>query len=95
MDTDSVWQEEESWVEDITVEYYKNLFTSSNPTNFSKIVQAVQQKVTPDMNQNLTKVFNENEVKLALKQMYPLKGPGSNGMLPLFFSIFGQRWGIR
>lgn len=50
MDTDSVWQEEESWVEDITVVYYKNLFTFSNPTNFSKIVQAVQQKVTPDMN---------------------------------------------
>ena len=44
MDTDSVWQEEESWVEDITVEYYKNLFMFSNPTNFSKIVQAVQKK---------------------------------------------------
>jgi len=40
------------------------------------------------MNQNLTKDFNACEVSLALKQMYPLKTPGPNGMPLLFFQHF-------
>ena len=37
------------------------------------------------MNQNLIKDFTPIEVKVALKQMYPLKALGPDGMPPLFF----------
>ena len=43
------------------------------------------------MNQDLILSFNESEVRLALKQMYPLKAPGLDGMPPLFFQHF---WSI-
>ena len=43
------------------------------------------------MNQDLILSFNESEVRLAFKQMYPLKAPGLDGMPPLFFQHF---WSI-
>ena len=43
------------------------------------------------MNQDLILSINESEVRLALKQMYPLKAPGLDGMPPLFFQHF---WSI-
>ena len=42
-------------------------------------------KVTTAMNQLLTRDFCAAEIKVALKQMYPLKVPGLDGMPPLFF----------
>ena len=36
----------------------------------------------------LLRDFQESEVKTALKQMYPLKAPGLDGMPPLFFLHF-------
>ena len=85
MDADGVWQEDEGKIEEVVVEYYNNLFTSSSPLDFSELLQAIQSKLTPSMNQMLLKPFTGEEVRLALKQMHPLKAPGPNGMPPLFF----------
>ena len=71
--------------------YYNELFTTNQPTKFSKMIQAVQPKVTPSMNQALARDFTGAKVKLALKHMYPLKAPGPVGMPPLFFQKF---WAI-
>ena len=73
------------------VDYYNNLFTSNNPIDFTEILEAVTLKVTPVMNQSLTRDFSAAKVKLALKQMYPLKAPGSDGMPPLFFQHFWSK----
>ena len=67
LDENGQWQEDETQVVDIVVDYYSNLFQSSNPMKFSKILEAIQHKVSPTMNQNLTKDFNACEVLLALK----------------------------
>lgn len=85
LDAEGRWQEYEGKIEDIVVDYYNNLFTSNNPIDFTKILEAVTHKVSPDMNQSLTWDFSAAEVKMALKQMYPLKAPGLDGMPPLFF----------
>ncbi|XP_075669913.1 uncharacterized protein LOC142639649 [Castanea sativa] len=85
LDSNGVWQEEDGKIEEVVVEYHNNLFTSSNPTNFSELLHAIQPKVTHSMNQMLIKPFIEDEVRLALKQMYPLKAPSLDGMPPLFF----------
>ena len=71
MDVNGVWQEDDQKIEEVVVAYYKELFTTSQPTEFSELLRAVQPKVTTSMNQMLTRDFNVAEVKLALKQMHP------------------------
>ena len=68
------------------VEYYKNMFTSSNSWNMEEVVQHIKLVVTGDMNTLLIGNFSKLEVELALKQMTPLKASGPYGMLPNFFS---------
>ncbi|XP_023878479.1 uncharacterized protein LOC111990942 [Quercus suber] len=67
MDANDVWQEDDARMEEIVVEYYNNLFSSSNPEDFSELLAAVQLKVSLAMNEELTRVFTGMEVRLALK----------------------------
>ena len=67
LDENGQWQEDESQVEYIVVDYYRSLFQSNNPTDFSEILEAIQHKVSPTMNQNLTKDFSVCEASWALK----------------------------
>ena len=85
MDVNGVWQEDDQKIEEVVVAYYKELFTTSQPTKFSELLRAVQPKVTTSMNQMLTRDFNVAEVKLALKQMHPQKAPSLDDMPSLFF----------
>ena len=62
MDSNDVWQEEEAEIEKVFVEYYSELFSSSNPTEFNEILEAVQLKVSRHMNEQLIKEFQPNEV---------------------------------
>ena len=70
------------------MDYYSDSFTSSNPSNFSAMMEAIQPKISEAMNSRLTGEFQAEEVYRALKQMYPLKAPCPNGMPPLFFQHF-------
>ena len=83
-----VWQVDHEEIEKVFIEYYLDLFTSSEPSEFAEIVEAVQPKVTQSMNAMLIREFHASEVHKALKQMYPLKAPGPDGMPPLFFQKF-------
>ena len=67
------------------VEYYKQLFTSSNPHDIEEVVQFTKRVVTEDMNSSLIINFSKEEGEIALKQMAPLKAPGPDGMPPIFF----------
>ena len=82
------WLDDEAKVGDIAIDYFEKLFTSSSPEDFSDILSAIQPKVTTTMNEELTRTFTAQEIKVALKQMYPLKAPGPNGMPPIFFQHF-------
>ncbi|KAL0009325.1 hypothetical protein SO802_010827 [Lithocarpus litseifolius] len=87
-DENEIWREDGKEIERVFVDYYSELSTSSNPSNFEDIVNAIQPKVSEDMNASLIKEFQAKEVYRALKQMYPLKAPGPDGMPPLFFQHF-------
>ena len=93
MDENGVWLEGDKHVEELMLQYYERLFTSSDPTKFEEILDTVQHKVTPKMNQVLVKEFLEVEVKNAIKKMYPLKSPGPDGMPPLFYQHFWPKIG--
>ena len=61
VDANGVWQEDEGKIEEIVVEYYNNLFTSSSPSDFSELLQAIQPKVTLSMNQMLLNLLRERK----------------------------------
>jgi len=70
------------------VNYFKTMFTSSNPTNIDSILDGINTKVTTAMNAELTKCFTAEEVEQALKQMKPMTAPGPDGMPPIFYKAY-------
>ena len=75
------------------VEYYKQLFTSSNPHDIEEVVQFTKRVVTEDMNSSLIINFSKEEGEIDLKQMAPLKVPGPDGMPPIFFQHYWESIG--
>jgi hypothetical protein len=69
-------------------EYFRNIFTTSNPGNIDVVVNAMDQVVSQDMNDSLLFPITEEEVKTALFQMNPSKAPGPDGMSALFFQKY-------
>ena len=70
------------------MEYFENLFTSSQPVVSAELLDDLQTKVTDRMNARLLQEFQASEVEKALKQMHPMKAPGPDGMPPLFYQHF-------
>jgi len=87
-DENGFWHTNEDKMGEMVVNYYTDLFSSSNLMEFSELLQAVQPKVTLAMNQRLSMDFIADEVRMALKQMYPLKASGLDGMPFLFYLHF-------
>ncbi|XP_060968817.1 uncharacterized protein LOC115701983 [Cannabis sativa] len=79
---DHIWCTSNEAIGDITKNYYSALFTSIMPTNESieELLQAVEQVVTDDMNETLTKTFTLEEVQRAVFSMPADKSPGPDGM---------------
>ena len=53
-------------IEETIVDYYTWLFSSSNSSNFLKLIDVVEPKVSHDMINMLTREFTGSEVKTAL-----------------------------
>jgi len=80
----------EEKVAELMVEYYTDLFTSSQPSEIDMVLHHIPRKVTDEMNDFLGRDFNKEEVDIALSQMAPLKAPRSDGLPPIFFQHY---WG--
>ena len=84
------WVEGEDRIGNLISRYYSSLFTTANPTEFTPVLNRVKRRVSTEMNEKLLKLFVEDEVKHALKQMDANTAPGRNGLPPLFYKQF---WG--
>ena len=93
-DNDRVWQTEEGIVSKMLIDYYVDLFTSSNPHNLESILDGIQEVVTWEMNSNLTAPYTVEEMEIAIKDMASLKALGSDGMPPLFYQTYWSDVGM-
>ena len=84
------WCTDDEQIVDTAVEYFQDLFTSSQPEDeeIGPVLEAVDQRGTDDMNNTLMEPYIGDEVRRALFQMHPSKALGLDGMSPLFFQKF-------
>ena len=68
-DENGTWQENEEVVLGMLIEFYANLFTSSNLRILERILEGVQPVVTEDMRNSLARPFTVEEVEGAIKDM--------------------------
>lgn len=87
------WIEEENQIGNLLVQYYSNLFTSSNPTQLDIVLNRVEPRVSEEMNEQLLRPFEASELHNALKQMESITTPGLDGLLPLFYKQFWSKVG--
>ncbi|XP_050280875.1 uncharacterized protein LOC126721848 [Quercus robur] len=76
MDERGTWKESTLGVAEVAISYFKKLYTTSQPDRIQEVVDAIDPKVSIEMNQTLIKQFTREEVEAALKEMHSTKSPG-------------------
>ena len=72
----------------MVLDYFSNVYSSDHLTSFEASLSAVCPWVTSKMNGELLIIFKEAEIRMALNQMHPTKGPGPDGMSPIFYQKY-------
>lgn len=67
------------------IEYYTNLFTTSNVGNLGECIHAIDSKVSSNMNVQLLTEFTMEEISQALGQMQAFKALGPDGFVACFY----------
>ena len=72
----------------LAVEFFRDLFTSSNPCDLESLFQGFQQRVTENMNQHLTRPVTAEEIKKAAFDVKGSSAPGEDGLTGVFYQRF-------
>lgn len=87
-DDQGLWQEDQGGIEKVVADYFSGIYRSQQSGNANDIIDALEPRISYDMNCILNATFTVEEVRAALFQMEPSKCPGPDGMPPLFFQRF-------
>jgi hypothetical protein len=71
--------------------YFKVLFSSGGMVEIEDCLGSVEGRISEEMNESLVRPFVEEEVRLALFQMAPMKAPGPDGFNEGFFQ---KNWDV-
>ena len=80
---------------EVASEYFRNLFKSTNGGDFSQLFEGFSSRVSPSMNESLSKEVSNEEVKEAVFSIKPGSSPGPDGMTGLFFQKYWEIIGSR
>ena len=92
-DDTGIWHEDEETIEKIILDYFKSIFSSNQLSNFDESSNAMEERVSPEMNEELQREFRAEEVWMALKQMHPTKALGLDGMSPIIYRTYWDIFG--
>lgn len=88
LDENGVWCETEDNIAEVAVNYFERLYTMSQASNMTMIIDTIQSRVTTEMNHDLISEFTREEGELALKQLHPTKAPGPDSMSAIFIQKY-------
>lgn len=72
----------------VVVHYFSTLFSTSRPEIIVDHVSYINQTITGNMAEFLTRPYHRLEVEDALAEMHPYKSFGSDGMPALFYKKY-------
>ncbi|XP_074278126.1 uncharacterized protein LOC141601726 [Silene latifolia] len=72
----------------VAVNYFRDLFATSEPSNLAGVLSGLEGRVSEQMNSLLREEYREEEIVEAISQMHPLKSPGLDGMNGLFYQSY-------
>ncbi|XP_071909569.1 uncharacterized protein [Coffea arabica] len=75
---DGSWTESEDELSYEIADYYRKLLTSSGEGDLTEVLEGISNTITVEMNENLIKPVEEEEIKFALFSMSPEKAPGAD-----------------
>ena len=87
-DDNGVWVEDEADLGGVVEGYFKNIFSTSNPSGLDRILNGIPYPGNVEVDPCVGGEFQAFEVKQALDQMTPNVAPGPNGMSPIFYKSF-------
>ncbi|KAL5555671.1 hypothetical protein UlMin_037907 [Ulmus minor] len=93
LDSNMQWCDDKEGIAHIAESYFTNLFSSSSPPSLDMdtVLNSLETKVSPTMNEQLDSCFVAEDVRTAVFQMAPSKSPGADGMSALFYQKY---WSI-
>ena len=95
MDKEGHRHQDSDKMEEIAVEYFDDIFTSTNPMGLESCIEGIERFVTVAMNHSLTCVFREEEVDKAIQQMHLSKAPGPDGFPAAFYQKYWHTVGSK
>lgn len=79
---------EEDDIEEIILNYFREIFTSSSPTDLDLVLDSVEPYINSNMTQLLEVALTKDKVLASLHQIHPTKALGLDGTPALFFQKF-------
>lgn len=79
---------EEEDVGKVFTEFYQNLFTTNGGLEFRSVEETISERITPEMNDRLCQIPDQEEVRLATFAIHADKVPGADGFSSGFYHSF-------
>ena len=88
LDGEGNWCEEKTDIANIVVSYFKELYSTSFPTRAMEVADLIPRRITREMNGDLTKEFQKEEVIQAFRQLHPTKASGPDSMSSIVYQKY-------